>query len=36
MKTRFDALTPVRVELPGHVRMADVVLERFLRALPGQ
>ncbi|MFI5612684.1 hypothetical protein [Amycolatopsis sp. NPDC051903] len=36
LKAGFDALTSVRTELPGHDRMADVVLDRFLHALPGE
>ncbi|QYN22177.1 hypothetical protein [Amycolatopsis sp. DSM 110486] len=36
LKTGFDALAGVRTDLPGHERMADVVLDGFLAKLPAQ
>ncbi|MEV4604306.1 hypothetical protein AB0K15_44000 [Amycolatopsis sp. NPDC049253] len=36
LKAGFDILAGVRTELPGHDRMADVVLDGFLAKLPAQ
>ncbi|MEW2505361.1 MULTISPECIES: hypothetical protein [unclassified Amycolatopsis] len=36
LKTGFDTLAGVRTALPGHERMADVVLDGFLSQLPAQ
>jgi hypothetical protein len=36
LKAGFDGLTSVLADLPGHEKMVDVVLDRFLAALPAK